>query len=93
MDYAATTGLYTAYTTDGANWTVGPTINAQSGSILGVGWNSHVACPPTLAPSSADGSTPPYIAYTWNQSQIQLGINMPNHGNNGAQNINFIQAF
>ena len=71
-------GLYTAYTTDGVNWTFGPIRHAQSGSIFGVNWASNVAWPPTLAPSSADGSTAPNIVYTWSQSQQEFGIAMPN---------------
>jgi hypothetical protein len=74
-------GLYTAYTTNGANWTFGPIRHAQSGTIPTVPptyWSSQVAWPPTLAPSSNDGSTPPNIVYTWSQSQQEFGISMPN---------------
>jgi hypothetical protein len=72
-------GLYTAYTTDGSNWTFGPIRHAQSGTILGINWSSQVAWPPTLAPSSADGSAAPNIVYTWSQSQQELGIAKPNN--------------
>ncbi len=71
-------GLYTASSTDGVNWAFGQIVNAQSGTIAGVNWTSNVAYPPTLSPSSADGSTAPSIAYTWSQSQIPLGVGMPN---------------
>ena len=72
-------GLYTAYTTDGRNWTFGPIRHAQSGTLPGnIHWNSNVAWPPTLAPSSVDGSTAPNIVYTWSQSQQVLGIAEPN---------------
>ncbi len=71
-------GLYTAFTTDGRNWTFGPNIPPQSGTFGTVHWNSNVAWPPTLAPSSADGSTPPNLVYTWSQSQQASGLAQPN---------------
>jgi hypothetical protein len=76
-------GLYTASSTNGTSWTMGPTTPAQT-SAAGT---SQVAYPPTLA--SADVSTVPWVVLTWSQVvpgnpnllQIKMGpVSVPSPG-------------